>query len=87
MIMANRLHFTYHILGTVKILLALVIMALAALLAGRTTTADALRRNWRFWLTLTLLIGILTVAVGSVMRTYPRTPRLDTPPGPTIIAP
>jgi uncharacterized membrane protein len=88
MVKANQLHFTYHILGTVKILLGLVLMMLAALLAGRTAAADSLRRKWRTWLTLTLLIGILTVAVGSVMRTYPRTPKLDTPPPDnTIIAP
>lgn len=84
---ANKLHFTYHILGTLKIVLALVLMLLAALLAGRTATADSLRRKWRFWLTLTLLIGIIAVTVGSVMRTYPRTPKLDAPPETTIIAP
>jgi uncharacterized membrane protein len=87
MVTANKLHFTYHILGTLKIVLALVLMMFAALLAGRTATADALRRNWRFWLTLSLLIGIITVTVGSVMRTYQRTPKLDAPPETTIIAP
>jgi uncharacterized membrane protein len=87
MVTANKLHFTYHMLGTLKIVLALVLMMFSALLAGRTATADSLRRKWRTWLTLTLLIGIITVAVGSVMRTYPRTPKLDTPPETTIIAP
>jgi uncharacterized membrane protein len=87
MLTANKLHFTYHILATVKILLALVLMLLSALLAGRTATADAIRRSWRFWLTATLLVGIITVAIGSVMRTYPRTPKLDNPPDTTIIAP
>ncbi len=84
---ANQVHFTYHIFATLKIVLGLVLMLLAALLAGRTRTADAIRRNWRFWLVLTLLIGILTAAAGSVMRTYQRTPKLDAPPENTIIAP
>jgi uncharacterized membrane protein len=84
---ANQLHFTYHILGTVKILLALVLMFLAALLAGRTAAADNLRRKWRTWLALTLLVGVITVAVGSFMRTYPRTPKLDAHADTTTIAP
>jgi uncharacterized membrane protein len=88
MVTANKLHFTYHILGTLKIVLALVLMMLAALLAGRTAAAEAIRRNWRRWLVLTLLIGIVTVTVGSIMRTYPRTPKIDTPPpAPILIAP
>jgi uncharacterized membrane protein len=87
MVKGNHLHFTYHILGTVKILLALGLMMLAALLAGRTAAADRIRQKWRTWLALTLVVGVLTVAVGSVMRTYPRTPKLDTPPEPVLIAP
>jgi uncharacterized membrane protein len=87
MVTANKLHFTYHILGLVKILLALALMLLAALLAGRTATADSLRRKWQFWLSLAVLIGVITVAVGSTMRTYPRTPKLDNPPDTTVIAP
>jgi uncharacterized membrane protein len=88
MVTANKLHFTYHILGTLKILLALALMMLAALLAGRTAAADAIRRNWRRWLVITLFIGIITVTVGSIMRTYPRTPKIDTPPpAPILIAP
>jgi uncharacterized membrane protein len=88
MVTANKLHFTYHILGTLKILLALALMMLAALLAGRTAAADAIRRNWRRWLVITLLIGVITVTVGSIMRTYPRTPKIDTPPpAPILIAP
>jgi uncharacterized membrane protein len=87
MVTANKLHFTYHIMGTLKILLGLLLMFLAALLAGRTAAADSMRRKWRLWLTLALLIGVITVVVGSVMRTYPRTLKLDAPPETTIIAP
>jgi uncharacterized membrane protein len=87
MVTANKLHFTYHMLGTLKIVLALVLMMLAALLAGRTAAADSLRQKWRFWITAAVLIGVITVTVGSVMRTYQRTPKLDIPPETTIIAP
>jgi uncharacterized membrane protein len=87
MVTANKLHFTYHVLGLVKILLGLALMAIAALLAGRTTTADSIRRKWRKWLSIAVSIGIITAMVGSVMRTYPRTLKLDAPPETTVIAP
>ena len=39
------------------------------------------------WLSVCLILGIITVVLGSVMRTYPRTPKVDTTAGPTLIAP
>jgi uncharacterized membrane protein len=87
MVTGNKLHFTYHMLAMLKIILALVLMMLAALLAGRTAAADSMRSKWRFWLTAALLVGIITVALGSVMRTYSRTPKLDKPAATEVIAP
>ncbi|MCI0332500.1 MAG: hypothetical protein L0228_04680 [Planctomycetes bacterium] len=86
MVKLNQLHWTYHMLGTLKIVLGLALMFLAALLAGRTA-ADSIRQKWRLWLSVTLILGIIVVAAGSLMRTYPRTPKLDSTPGPTLIAP
>lgn len=86
MVKANQLHFTYHILGLVKIILGLALMFLAALLAGRTAAADSMRLKWTKWLTVALLIGFITVGVGSLMRSYPRTPKLDQTPQ-TLITP
>jgi uncharacterized membrane protein len=87
MIKFNYLDPSYHMLGGLKILLAIVLMFVAALLAGRSAAADSLRQNWRRWLTISLLLGIIVVAMGSVMRTYPRAPKVDAQPAPTLIAP
>lgn len=81
-----KLHFTYHILGLVKILLGLSIMMLAALLAGRTAAAERIRQRWGRWLTITLLLGIITVSVGSIMRTFPRTEKIDRAPSAMPVA-
>jgi uncharacterized membrane protein len=87
MVISNQLHWSYHMLGTVKILLGAALMFLASLLAGRTKAAESIRLSWRRWLSVCLVIGVIVVAVGSVMRTYPRTPKVDNASGPALIAP
>ena len=76
---------SYHMLVGLKILVALVVFFFAAVLAGRSGLAERLRANMKFWLTICLIAGIITVAIGSVMRTYPRTPKAIS--APTLIAP
>ena len=39
------------------------------------------------WLSVCLILGIITVVMGSVLRSYPRTLKVDTTAGPTLIAP
>ena len=58
----------YHPLFGVKFLLALVVFALAALLAGKTSAAERFRQSPKWWLTLCLAAGIATVIAGSVLR-------------------
>jgi uncharacterized membrane protein len=87
MVKFNQLHWSYHMLGLFKIILGLALMFLAALLAGRTNAADSIRKKWRQWLTVCLILGVITVAIGSVMRTYNRTPKPGATGGPTLIAP
>jgi uncharacterized membrane protein len=82
---ANDLATSYHMIAGIKILLALVVVFLASLLAGRSPAADQLRQRMKFWLGLCLLIGILVVILGSVLRSYPHTPK--TVAGPDLIAP
>jgi putative copper export protein len=53
----------------VKFLLALVVFAVASLLAGRTSLAQRMRSNVRFWLAVNLLLAALIVAVSGVLRT------------------
>jgi uncharacterized membrane protein len=86
MVIQNHLHWSYHLLGTLKIVLGLALMFVSALLAGRTTAAERFRQNMRFWLNICLILGIVTVIIGSVMRSYPRLPKLDALPAPPIIA-
>src|SRR5262245_12217353 len=56
----ERLASSYHMVAGMKMLLAAVVFLLAAFLAGRTAVADAMRQKWRTWLTLCLVLGILT---------------------------
>ena len=82
----NQLHWSYHMLGAVKILLALALMALAALLAGRSAAAESIRAKWRLWLSAALLLGIILVMIGSVMRTFPRRIKPDAPGPSEVVA-
>jgi uncharacterized membrane protein len=64
----DNLPGAYHPLFGVKFLLALVVFALAALLAGKTSAAQRFRMSPKKWLTLCLAAGIATVIAGSVLR-------------------
>ena len=60
---------------------------LAALAAGRSPVAETMRPRMRFWLNVCLFLGVITVVLGSVLRTYPRTPKVDAQVPATLIAP
>jgi len=81
----NQIATSYHMLVGLKILVALVIFFFAAILAGRTALADRFREKMRFWLAVTMCLGLLIVIIGGVMRSYPRTPKATA--GPTLVAP
>jgi uncharacterized membrane protein len=81
----NQIAKSYHMLGALKILVALVIFFFAAILAGKTALAERFREKLRFWLAVTMLVGLVIVAIGSVMRSYPREPKAIS--GPTLVAP
>jgi uncharacterized membrane protein len=85
--MHEKLASSYHMIAGIKMLVGLVLFFLAALLAGRTAAAQSLRHKMRFWLTMCLILGIITVALGSVLRTYPRVTKIDSPAETTLIAP
>ena len=82
----NQLHWSYHMLGLLKIVFGLALMALAALLAGRSATADSMRKKLGPWLSVALLLGVIIVAAGSVMRTFPRTLKVDAPGPSEVVA-
>jgi uncharacterized membrane protein len=85
MVKAYDLATSYHMIAGIKILIALVLIFLASLLAGRSAGAAELRQRMKFWLGLCLLAGILVVILGSVLRSYPHTPKALS--GPTLVAP
>jgi uncharacterized membrane protein len=76
---------SYHMLGTMKILLGLVVFFLAAIMAGKTPLADSFRQSMPKWLKVAMFVGILVVLIGGVMKTYPREPKPVE--GPAILAP
>ena len=60
----------YHaVLGT-KILLALVVMFLAAILAGTTPAAVGLRKATKGWLTVALVTGLAVIILASTLRSF-----------------
>jgi hypothetical protein len=73
----EKLAPSYHMIAGLKILAGLALFGLAALLAGRSAAAESLRRRMHFWLTVCLLLGVITVALGSVLRSYPRTRKVS----------
>jgi uncharacterized membrane protein len=83
----ERLDGLYHMLAGIKMLSALAVFLLAALLAGRSPAAQSLRRRMRLWLNVCLILGIATVALGSVLRSFPRTPKVDAPGPERLVAP
>lgn len=65
----------YHMLFGIKFLLSLAVFMLSALLAGRTGTAEKLRRNERLWLNLNVLLAIAVVCLGGFLRAAGRQPK------------
>jgi uncharacterized membrane protein len=78
---------SYHMVMGFKILAGIAVFLLAALLAGRTNVADSIRRKWRLWLNVCLFLAVVTVVIGSVLRTYPHNRKIDATEPPKLIAP
>lgn len=78
---------SYHMIIGLKIIAALVLFLLAALLAGRTSAADALRQKWRMWLSICLLISLVTIVLGSMARTMHLSHKTEAGEPPQLIAP
>src|SRR5882757_8864886 len=67
----------YHMILGIKILAAIAVFLLAALLAGRTNAADAIRQKWGLWINVCLLLALLTVVIGSALRSFPHDRKPD----------
>lgn len=77
----------YHMVLGIKILAAIAVFLLAALLAGRTNAAEAIRQKWQLWLNVCLFLALITVVIGSVLRSYPHNRKVDAAELPKLIAP
>jgi uncharacterized membrane protein len=59
---------TYHMLFGIKVLLALVVMFVSALLAGKTAAADRFRGQMRRWLNIGWLAALGTIVIAAILR-------------------
>ncbi len=65
----------YHGLVAVKLLLALPVFWISAVIAGRSGTAERFREKLLFWLNVNILLSLLMIGVAGYMRFAQRTPK------------
>jgi hypothetical protein len=70
----------YHALLGVKILLALGVFWISAVLSGRSSTAEKFRQKESTWLSLNVVLAIAVVCVAGYMKTIDRTPKAEIEP-------
>jgi uncharacterized membrane protein len=66
---------TYHSMVALKLLLALVVFWLSAVLTGRSGTAEKFRGKMKFWLNVNLAFALLVVMLGGYMKMIDRQPK------------
>lgn len=59
----------YHMLFGIKFLLALLVMFIAAILAGKTDMAEKFRGNMRKWLNIAWLASMAIIVIAAILRT------------------
>ncbi len=60
---------TYHMLFGVKFLLAMMVMFIAAILAGKTEAADRFRGQMGKWLNIAWLAAVAIIVLAAILRT------------------
>jgi uncharacterized membrane protein len=60
---------TYHMLFGVKFLLAMMVMFIAAILAGKTEAADRFRLQMKKWLNIGWLAAVAIIVIAAILRT------------------
>lgn len=75
----------YHILGTVKLLLGLAIMFLAARLSGKSESAAKFRERQTHWVTIITMLLFAVILLASTMRTLEKTPKTSEPETPVAV--
>jgi uncharacterized membrane protein len=77
----------YHAILGVKIVLALVVFLLAALVSGRSGAAAAMQQKLGMWLGITLLLLLATMSVAAFMKNVDRQWKDKTPTESSQVAP
>lgn len=70
----------YHWVLLLKLILALVVFFLAAVLAGKTSAADSFRNSAKKWFTICLAAGLTIVVLAGVLRSLhlpPSSPEVE----------
>ena len=65
----------YHLLLAAKLVLALLIFALAALLTGRSAAAQKVRANASLWLNVLLVASLVLLGLAAAMKLAVREPK------------
>jgi uncharacterized membrane protein len=66
----EKLDPSYHILFGAKMLLGLLVMFIAAILAGKTAAAERFRGNLQRWLNIAWTSVIAIVVIGALLRAH-----------------
>lgn len=66
----EKLEPTYHMLFGIKFLLGLLVIFLAAVLAGRSDTAEKMRCNMGKWLNVAWYSVLAIVVIAALLRTF-----------------
>jgi len=77
----------YRRLVEVKFLLALPIFFIASVLSGRSSLAQRMQANARFWMNVNLTLALLMVLIGGLLKFVRRSPKADKAPPVTAAAP
>jgi hypothetical protein len=65
----------YNPVFGVKFVLAMIIFTVARLLTGRTSAAEKVRRNGKFWMNLNIVLAVLVVCLSGILRTAEKIPK------------
>ena len=65
----------YNVVFGIKFLLAMAIFTIASFLAGKTSVAEQMRQNLRFWLNLNIVLAVAVICLSGVLRTADKVPK------------
>jgi uncharacterized membrane protein len=62
---------TWHMLFGIKFLIAIVVLFVASVLVGRSSTFQPMRANSRMWLTINIALAAIVVLISNFLRYLP----------------